>query len=188
MDQIATYVAPVATTFAALIVASNLGARITGLGFIIFTVGSIAWAVLGLATGQANLLWQNVVLTALNVFGIWRWLGWKARIEEGSGAAAKDSGSGPGEALFPVSLLTRSVLVSGDGLEIGRCVDAMAVSSTGRLAYVAVAEGGIAGVGETLRRLPWGDCSVAGEQVTTSVTELQFCTLDPLEPDHWPAR
>ena len=40
MEQIASYVAPVATTIAALIVASNLGARITGFGFIIFTIGT----------------------------------------------------------------------------------------------------------------------------------------------------
>ena len=37
MEQIASFVAPVATTIAALFVASNLGARITGYGFIVFT-------------------------------------------------------------------------------------------------------------------------------------------------------
>ena len=67
MEQLASYVAPVATTIAALIVASNLGSRITGAGFIVFTIGSIAWALLGLATDQPNLLWQNVVLTVLNL-------------------------------------------------------------------------------------------------------------------------
>ena len=45
MESIAGWVAPVATTIAALMTASNLGSRITGYGFIVFTVGyaSIGW-------------------------------------------------------------------------------------------------------------------------------------------------
>jgi hypothetical protein len=97
---------------AALIVASNLGARITGIGFIVFTVGSVSWTILGLTTEQPNLLWQNVVLTGLNLFGVWRWLGWQARIEEGGDAAARESRSEPGETLFPVSLLMKAKVVS----------------------------------------------------------------------------
>ena len=42
MESIATWVAPIATTIAALMTASNLGSRITGYGFISFTIGSIA--------------------------------------------------------------------------------------------------------------------------------------------------
>ena len=88
MESIATWVAPVATTIAALMTASNLGSRITGYGFIVFTVGSLAWLTLGITTGQANLLWQNVILTALNLFGIWRWLGRQAQIEDGGSRGA----------------------------------------------------------------------------------------------------
>ena len=50
----ASWVATVATIIAALMTASNLGPRITGYGFIVFTVGSIAWLALGIVTGQAN--------------------------------------------------------------------------------------------------------------------------------------
>jgi len=188
MEQVASYVAPVATTLAALIVASNLGARITGFGFIVFTIGSVAWTVLGYATGQPNLLWQNVILTALNLFGIWRWLGWQARIEEGGAAASEDSRRAPSETLFPVSLLTRGEAVSAAGDPLGSCVDAMAGCSSGRIAYLVVAEGGVAGVGQTLRRLPWAGCSVADGQVRTRLETRQFSALDSLEPDHWPAR
>ena len=39
--------------------------------------------------------------------------------------------------------------------EIGHCVDAMAGCASGSLSYVVVSQGGVAGVGETLRRLPW---------------------------------
>ena len=188
MEQIASYVAPVATTLAALIVASNLGARITGFGFIVFTFGSISWSILGVATGQPNLLWQNVVLTGLNLFGVWRWLGWQARIEDGAETAAKDSRAEPGETLFPVSLLMKAQVVSNDGHKIGRCVDAMASCSSGRLTYLVVAEGGVVGVGQALRRLSWDGCSVDEELVEAPIPLAQFCTLETLEPAHWPAR
>jgi len=188
MEQLASYVAPVATTVAALIVASNLGSRITGAGFLVFTIGSIAWALLGLATGQPNLLWQNVILTALNLFGVWRWLGRQRRIEEGAEKAAEESKVRAGETLFPVSMLVKAPVLSSDGDELGRSVDAMAGSSSGHLAYVVVSEGGVAGVGEKLRRLPWSGCSVEDETVKTGLPKSQFCALETLEPDHWPAR
>ena len=188
MEHIASYVAAVATTIAALIVASNLGSRLTGFGFIIFTIGSLAWAALGLATDQPSLLWQNVVLTGLNLFGIWRWLGWQRRIEEGGETAAERSRREAGESLFPVSMMAKAPVLSADGEEMGRCVDAMAGCSSGGLRYLVVAEGGVAGVGETLRRLPWNGCSVKEEQVNAPMSLPEFCSLEPLEPDHWPAR
>lgn len=188
MEQLASYVAPVATTIAALIVASNLGSRITGAGFIVFTIGSVAWALLGLATDQANLLWQNVILTALNLFGVWRWLGRQRRIEEGAETAAEASRGQAGETLFPVSLLAKASVMSSDGKELGRSVDAMAGCGSGRLAYIVVSEGGVAGVGEKLRRLPWSGCLVEDEKVTTRLAQSRFCALEAIEPDHWPAR
>jgi hypothetical protein len=89
MEQVANWIAPVATTVAALLVAANLGARITGIGFVAFAVGSIAWIVIGAATGQANLLWQNAVLLLVNIVGIWRWLGLRARYDRGAAAATR---------------------------------------------------------------------------------------------------
>ena len=47
METIATWVAPIATTIAALMTASNLGSRITGWGFVVFTLGSLGWITLG---------------------------------------------------------------------------------------------------------------------------------------------
>ena len=187
MEQIASYAAPITTTIAALIVASNLGSRVTGFGFVIFTVGSIAWAALGLATDQPSLLWQNVALTALNLFGVWRWLGWKRRIEEGAEEAADESRAEPGENLFPVSILAKAAVLSSDGEELGRSVDAMAGCSSGRLSYIVVAQGGVAGLGETLRRLPWTGCSVDEDRVTARIGTDDFRSLDALEPGHWPA-
>ena len=113
METSLSWVATIATITAASITASNLGSRITGYGFIVFTVGSIAWFGLGLVTGQSALVWTNAALTFLNLFGIWRWLGRQAKIEDGSTAAAEASQASPGEALFPVSLLTRGTVTSG---------------------------------------------------------------------------
>jgi hypothetical protein len=188
MEQIASYAAPIATTIAALITASNLGSRITGIGFIVFTVGSIAWALLGAVTGQPNLLWQNVILTALNLFGVWRWLGRQARIEEGAATAAKESEAAPTESLFPVSILGRAPVVCSSGEDLGKCVDAMAGCASGRLSYIVVSEGGVAGVGETLRRLPWESCSVDEERVSARLGSQEFKGLEQVEPDRWPAR
>jgi hypothetical protein len=188
MEQIASYIAPAATILAALVTASNVGARITGWGFVIYTVGSLAWLAIGLTIGPSSLVWQNAILLPLDIFGIWRWLGRQARIEEGGQTAEKRSRRQDGETLFPMSIITKAPVVSADGKAMGRCVDAMAGCSSGRLSYLVVADGGVAGVGETFRRLPWDGCSVKGETVNSAMPLSQFCSLEPLEPDRWPAR
>jgi len=187
METSLAWVATIATIVAATITASNLGARITGYGFVIFTVGSVAWFGLGLTTGQPALVWTNIVLTFLNLFGIWRWLGRQAAVEDGSRAAAQASQATPGEALFPVSLLTRAKVRSGSS-ELGACVDAMAGCDSGRIVYVMVSQGGVAGAGETLRRLPWSAVQAHGDEVVTAFDAAQFCALEPVPKDQWPAR
>jgi hypothetical protein len=187
METSLSWVATAATVIAASITASNLGTRVTGYGFIVFMIGSIAWLGFGLMSGEPALVWTNAVLTALNLFGIWRWLGRQARVEDGSRAAAQASHSAPGEDLFPVSLLARAKVRSGNS-ELGSCVDAMAGCQSGRIAYVMVSEGGFAGAGEHLRPLPWSELHVDNEEVITRLDAAQFCRLDPVPKDEWPAR
>src|SRR5215213_4853764 len=103
-----SWIATVATIIAASMTAANLGARITGLGFAVFLIGSLSWLGVGLLTAQPALMWTNIVLTVLNLFGVWRWLGRQARVEEGARAASEASEQTPGEALFPISLLSRT--------------------------------------------------------------------------------
>jgi hypothetical protein len=74
--------------------------------------------------------------------------------------------------------------VHNRGSEIGHCVDAMAGCRSGELSYVVISQGGVAGVGETLRRLPWSRTSVDGEQV---ITDADPDRLEAL-PRQWPAR
>jgi hypothetical protein len=187
MENSLSWIATAATIAAASITASNLGTRITGYGFIVFTVGSIAWLGFGLMSGQPALVSTNAVLTLLNLFGIWRWLGRQARIEDGSRAAARASHRAPGEDLFPVSLMTRAKVRSAS-TELGSCVDAMAGCRSGRIAYVMVSEGGIAGAGETLRRLPWSGLRVEDDEVITDLDPARFCRLEPVPNDQWPSR
>ncbi len=188
METILNWVAPVATIVAALMTASNLGARITGIGFIVFTIGSVCWLTLGMIGDDPALLWMNVALTALNLFGIWRWLGRQAKFEEGAGHAAEASEGKASETLFPLSLTSSAKLLSSAGGDLGQCVDAMAGCASGRIAYLVVAEGGVGGVGETLRRVDWKDVTVEGDCLTTSLDRAGFERLARLEKDKWPGR
>jgi hypothetical protein len=108
-------------------------------------------------------------------------------VEEGARAASEASEQTPGETLFAVSLLLRAPVTSG-GKELGRCIDAMAGCSSGRLNYVIVSQGGVAGVGETLQRLPWEKAKAEGETIMTAITASQFEMLEELPRDQWPGR
>lgn len=187
MAETISWVATVATIIAASMTAANLGSRVTGYGFVVFTFGALCWIAVGAMSDQPALLWTNVVLIVLDLFGIWRWLGRQSKVEEGARAASVASELTPGEALFPVSLLS-SAPVTGRGRALGHCIDAMAGCSSGRLDYIVVSQGGVAGVGETLRRLPWEVANVDGETVIAHLTEEQFDQLDQLPRDQWPAR
>jgi hypothetical protein len=188
MDQTVSWVATVATILAACFTASNLGSRVTGIGFIIFTVGSIAWFTLGLLTEQPALVWTNAVMTALNLFGVWRWLGRQARLEEGASRAAAKSEQDSGETLFPASSLSAARLLGRGGEALGTTADAMLGCRSGRLAYLVVAEGGVAGVGETLRRVDWSLARVQEGEVVTDLSPAGFRRLPELARDDWPGR
>jgi len=187
MAETISWIATIATIVAAFMTASNLGSRVTGYGFAVFTGGALCWVAVGLLTDQPALLWTNVVLTGLDIFGVWRWLGRQARVEEGARSATEASELTPGEALFPVSLLGRAPLNCG-GEEIGRCVDAMAGCRSGKLDYLVVSEGGVAGVGERLRRVAWSDTHVDGEAVVADFPRDRFGRLEELPRDQWPGR
>jgi hypothetical protein len=64
----------------------------------------------------------------------------------------------------------------------------MAGCGSGRINYVVVSEGGIAGVGETLRRLPWSEAKVDEETVVLDMSRAAFDRLEQLPRDQWPAR
>jgi hypothetical protein len=187
MGEWAGWIAPLATTLAACITAANLGARVTGWGFVVFTIGSVAWTTYGIATGQQNLLWQNVLLTVVNVIGIWRWLGRRARFDDGAQAAAKASEERDAPTLFPISMLTDCQVTGAGGETLATTVDAMA-DCDGRIAYLVVSAGGIGGVGETLHALDWAAVRADPSGITAPISKEQFAELPAIETTNWPAR
>ena len=187
MADTISWIATIATVLAAFMTASNLGSKMTGVGFAIFAVGAICWIRVGILSHQPALVWTNLVLAALDLFGTWRWLGRQARVEKGARTASEASEHTSGEALFPVSLLSRAPVRFG-AAELGHCIEAMAGCRSGRLDYLVVSEGGVAGVGERLRRLPWTDAHAEDNEVAVHLTPEQFGRLEELKRDEWPGR
>jgi hypothetical protein len=64
----------------------------------------------------------------------------------------------------------------------------MAGCRSGRIDYVVVSEGGLAGVGEVLRRLPWRHAVIDHDRLSVSLDRAGFCELERIERDRWPAR
>ncbi|WP_380783056.1 PRC-barrel domain containing protein [Sphingomonas sp. R86520] len=177
MVDIAGWIALVATCVAALMTASNLGARVTGWGFVIFTGGALAWIVVGFITGQTQLLYSNLFLAAVDIFGIWRWLGRRARISDASRAEEKLSARQPGDDLFSVAGLDGLPVKSQDGVVVAHAVDALAACIEGRIGYLIVRVGGVGGVGETLHRLPWAEVTVTDGEVRTDLAAAAIARL-----------
>lgn len=188
MTDILNLLAPIAIILGATLTASNLGSRITGTGFIFFTIGSLCWLAIGVLMGPGSLVWQNIILTCLNAFGIWRWLGRQREIEDGGEKAQEISEQRPGEALFPARALHGSKLLSRHGDELGSLVDAMVGAKEGRLAYLVVADGGVAGVGETLRCVDWHEVEEREGCFHARFDRERFEQLKTIERDDWPSR
>lgn len=177
MADIAGWIALVATCIAALMTAANLGARITGWGFFVFTIGAAAWIVVGYATHQTQLLWSNIFLGVVDLFGIWRWLGRRTHFSDAARAEEKRSEDRAGENLFSLAALDGMPVVAPDGQIVAYAVDAFATCAGGQIDYLIVREGGVAGVGETLRRLPWRDVRVGAKTLDTDLDAAALSRL-----------
>ncbi|HEX8655308.1 MAG TPA: PRC-barrel domain-containing protein [Allosphingosinicella sp.] len=188
MGEIAGWIAPIATMIAACVTAANLGARVTGWGFVIFTFGSLAWTAYGYATGQPNLLWQNLALTAVNLFGIWRWLIRRARFDDWARAAAEKSERRASPTLFPVSSLSDAAVAGADGATLGTTVDAMASCEDGRITYLVVSAGQAGTLAAALHILPWEKVRVTPDKVATDLDADAFGRLELADASQWPTR
>ena len=175
--DIAGWVALAATCVAALMTAANLGARVTGWGFVVFTLGAAAWIVVGLATGQKQLLWSNIFLGVVDLVGIWRWLGRQARFSDAARAEEARSAREEGGDRFSVTGLGGMAVNGRDGAAVAHVVDALAACTGGRIDYLIVREGGVAGVGETLRRLPWSEARVRDKAIETDLDAAALARL-----------
>lgn len=186
MEQAAAWIAPIATMIAAMMTAANLGARVTGWGFVIFTIGSIGWSVVAIATGQQNLLLTNGFLTLVNFIGIWRWLGRQARYQDGGQAATARSAAARVPTLYAVGSLAGAKLLGSDGTAIGLVIEAMLRCSDAGIAYVVVSEGGVGGIGERLHALAPSELQLSEEGVACRLSGEELAQRPVLQPDAWP--
>ena len=75
IDDIASWSATATGISAAVLVSLNLGVRVTGWAFVIFTVSSVAWMLTAWIREDATALFiQNAVMFVINVIGIYRYL------------------------------------------------------------------------------------------------------------------
>ena len=183
MSDTAGWIALIATCIGALMTASNLSARVTGWGFVVFTVGAAAWITVGIATHQRQLLISNVFLGLVDLFGIWRWLGRKARIDDTSQAEEERSRLRQEASLFSVARLDGLEVKLATGEVVAHAVDAFAACKGGQIDYLVIRVGGIGGVGEKLFRLPWRDASIEERDISTTLTVAGLTELDEVEPN-----
>jgi hypothetical protein len=184
--EIAGWIAPAATMIAAMMTAANLGARVTGWGFVVFLTGSIAWSVVGMTSGQTNLLLTNGFLTVVNAIGIWRWLGRQARYDRGGAVAEDRSAHSDTQAKFAMGRIVGARVVDQGGTAIGRVVDAMLGCEDRALAYLVISCGGVGGVGETLHAVDPKRVRLGSGDVTFEGDRGALCALPELAADDWP--
>ncbi|KAB7649035.1 PRC-barrel domain containing protein [Polymorphobacter fuscus] len=171
---------------AALMTAANLGARVTGWGFVVFTIGSIGWIIVGLGSGQSNLVATNAFLTLVNVIGIWRWLGRQARYES-VGASAEEAGHAPDlPTVLPATGIVGRTITDADGRTAGEAVEAILDCDTGTIRHLVVRFGGVGGIGEQIVALPIADIRLATDTITTPLRADQVASLPRLDARLWP--
>jgi len=187
LQDIAGWVAPIATMLAAMMTAANLGARLTGWGFVVFTGGSIAWTIVGATTGQTNLVASNGFLTLINLFGIWRWLGRQAAYEQGGQSAQVASRQSDTDSLFTATSISGMAVSAADGKYLGHAVEALMECKSGTVSYIVVATGGLGGVDEQLRAVSRSDIAFSCDGLKLRIDSSAFRKLEVLQPGRWPA-
>lgn len=188
MDNVAGLIAPIATMVAAMMTAANLGARVTGWGFVVFTAGSISWSIVGVASGQTNLVATNVFLTLVNLVGIWRWLGRQRVYEDGAKHAARTSRHASGPTLFPATALAGMTVCDIRGETLGKAIEAMAECASGEISYVVIASGGTGGIDETLRSVPSAQIDFHASGLILLMTRAEYERREPIKAGNWPGQ
>ena len=187
MDQLAGWVGMIATIVAAIMTASNLGPRVTGWGFAVFTVASVAWVIDATTNANTRLLWANGFLFFVNLVGVYRWLGREAKLDDGAKAAMAESQNAPRTpTLFSAALLQGCPVEGAGGATLGNAAGAMLEEGSGRISYLLVRAGGLAGVGERLHALPWDCVRAEGGTLRVKLSEEQLAALPEVDPADWP--
>lgn len=160
--------------------------RVTGWGFVIFTFGSLAWiGVAAMAEEQSQLL-THLFLTVVNVFGIWRWLGREARYEAGGSNAAHQSNRANVPSLFSSIGLAGSKVTGNDDEQLGTVIDAMLRCDNAEIAYVVIGDGGLGGIGETLRAVDPSRLEFKSDGIVAQIGRDAFLAMPPIDDSAWP--
>ncbi len=171
-----------------MMTAANLGARVTGLGFVVFTLGSVCWFVIGIRTGQTNLIASNGFLTLINILGIWRWFGRQRSYENGGKSAETASWRAATPALFTATGIAGMAVEDSAGKPLGRAVEALIECATGEISYIVVASGGVGGIAESLRAVPRDRVDFHSERLRVAMAKPEFAGLSILLDGDWPAQ
>ena len=180
--DIAGWIAPIATAVAAIMTAANLGARVTGWGFVVFLIGSLAWSSVGASTGQTNLLLTNGFLTLVNLIGVWRWLGRQARYEKGGKAAVEASEKRAAPDLRTLSSMLGATVEDQEGLVVGEAIEALVECDGARLDHIVIRSGGVGGVGEKLTAVRCHDLIFRTDGLALRIDARRFGALPEWEP------
>lgn len=183
------WIAAIAAMIAALMIAANLGARVTGWGFVAYALASVMW-IGSEVSGQepdTSLILMHSVFLLVDLFGVWRWLGRQTRYEDSRARVHERSRRAPVPTLFSADSILGAT-VHGKGEETrGTVVDAMLKCDEKKLSYVVVSEGGIKGAGETLRVVPPEHLRFDDDDVVCELEDAQWRALPAIENDRWPA-
>jgi len=74
MNEPLEWIAAVGTLIAAMLVAADLGRRVSGAGFVLFCVVSVTWVVAGLVRNALPIAAMNAALLLINAWGVWQYL------------------------------------------------------------------------------------------------------------------
>jgi hypothetical protein len=87
MSEILEWYATISGIVAALMIAADINRKVTGWGFVLFCTMNVAWIWFGTIDETVGLTTQNVVLFAINVLGIYRYLVRKKPLHPKGGSA-----------------------------------------------------------------------------------------------------
>ena len=68
------WIAAIGTVIAAAMLASDLGRRVSGFGFVLFCLVAVTWIVAGLTSDAMPIAAMNAVLLLINAWGVWQYL------------------------------------------------------------------------------------------------------------------
>lgn len=182
------WIPAVLTIIASLMIAANLGARVTGAGFVGVSLASALWITFQATSSQpdSSIITMHGILLLVNLFGVWRWLGRQKHYEDGRMSAHERSRRAPVPTLFSADSIIGAKILDGRGEARGTVVDAMLKCDDRSLAYAVTSEGGVKGAGETLRAVPPQHLRFEKDEVTTDLSEAQWRDLPTIENDQWP--